>query len=229
MNLINELLIIAGCEPLSEAEISEITENNSLPSDFVNAVYNIVDIYEAHKNDTPKEQLLRKDIEYDTTLTLKHKNSPINGRTSKIFLRLGISDEAAKLLKQDTGFGLMHADKHRDEFFKILNSFPAKEKQIIQKYTRNNSQMEFILLAIPYIIKGLQYKRLSIDPQHPNEYMKDPTIKCTFIYGDAAFIFFTDLNRNIAFIHTFYSVNKSRKDAIINQNKLYRDFINNQN
>lgn len=226
MNLINELLIIAGCEPLSETEISEITGNNTLPNDFVNAVYNIVDIYEQVKDAPTNEQLKYQNVEYDTTLLLPHKDGPLKGRTSKIFIQLGLSDSTAALMNPNNplGSGLLHADKHRKEFGAIVSSLPQKDKQIINSYVRNNNPMEFILLSIPFIIKGMQYHRLGPAPN----IMKDATLKCRFIYGDAIFVFYINLERNIASILTVYHATKDEKARVINQNKLYRNYISSQ-
>ena len=222
MNLINELLIIAGCEPLSEAELcSPANVDVEIPPQFVQAVYNIVDAISLNEQEPIQRQIANEYTEYDTSLLFKYKNSLIDGRTSKIVLRLGLTDMAnsVKLKYSTDGYGLMHALQHKTEFHDIIQSLPAEDVNKIKHYARNNNPLEIILLSIPFIIKTMQYRRLSSKEGNP---FKEATKKTTFVYGDMAFILYTDFEKNEIFVHTFYHISKSTKQDILNANQRYR-------
>lgn len=225
MNLINELLIIAGCEPLSEAELCSPTKLDvEIPPQFVQAVYNIVDAFEQHKNDDYNSQVKHKDIEYDTTLFFTHKNSLIDGRISKLTVKLGLTDEYMNLFtgKSTDGYGLNHANLHKKDFNKIVQSFPKDDINKINSLIRNPSNhLETILLSLPFIIKQQQNRRLT----NNSDVLKDARAKCAIIYGDAAFIFHTDYSTNTVFVLTFYPITASDKKKIRNKNQEYRKYL----
>ena len=223
MDLINELLILAGCEPIAEANIS--TQPNvdvEIPSQFIQAVYNIVDDIYKNENEPIQNQIPNEYITYNTSLIFKYKNSLIDGRTSKVVLRLGLTDMAnsLKLNYRTDGYGLMHALQHKEEFQNIIKSLPIEDISKIQQYVRNNNPLELILLTIPFIIKTMQYRRLTSNTTNP---FKDAVNKTTFIYGNMAFILYANFEKNEVFVHTFYHISKNTKQDIQNANKRYRE------